>query len=132
MNYPPCIARVKLSNGESCLHHSSGRFKEVVTPIICQNCPYKGGTELRGPSTLKKLSNAAKAAAQAAANPVFASEDEQARRLGICGLCKFQSTANSCTACGCNLRYKVKLETWKCDLGFWDAGADPPPAKDQE
>jgi len=129
MSYPPCIARVTLSKGECCLHHRAGRFKEVVTPEICKACPHKGGTSLKGPSPLKKLVNVSKAAAKAALDPTFASEEEQARRLDICGRCKFQVTRNTCTECGCNLKYKIKLETWTCDLGFWAKGADPPPSR---
>jgi len=127
MNYPPCIVRTPLYGEECCLHHKAGRFKQPVTPEICNACPYKSETELQGPDVLTKLANLTKAAGQAILKPSFASEEEQARRQAICGQCKFQVSKNTCTECGCNLKYKTKLQTWKCDLGFWDEGAPDPP-----
>lgn len=129
MKFPPCIARTTLTTGECCLHHKAGRFKEPVTPDICNACPHKGGVELSGPSPLQKLINVSKAAGQAAMNPTFASEEEQCRRREICNRCKFQVSKNTCSECGCNLKYKTKLETWQCDLGFWKEGAPDPPPK---
>jgi hypothetical protein len=120
MEYPDCLVRVVLKGEECCLHHRTDLFKKPVTPEICNSCEHQFDVDMSQPSPLQKMANVAKAGAQAVRNPKFASEEEQARRRAICADCDHLVNTNTCTVCGCNLKYKTKLEVWKCDIGKWD------------
>lgn len=52
----------------------------------------------------------------------MATDEERARRLGICGACEFfDAGPRRCKhmGCGCFLAEKVKLRTAKCPVGKW-------------
>ncbi len=79
------------------------------------------------PSVLEMAGNAAKALgrivkAVATGQPVFATAEEQARRLAICAGCeKYDAHQGRCSACGCFGKFKAALETERgeCPLGRW-------------
>lgn len=53
------------------------------------------------------------------------SDEEQARRLGICGECphliqgRSKKEEGRCGKCGCHLNWKTRLEAWHCPVGKW-------------
>lgn len=49
-----------------------------------------------------------------------ASEEEQVRRRTACQSCEFNNLkTDSCTACGCGLKAKTRLQAQKCPKGRW-------------
>ena len=54
-------------------------------------------------------------------NQLFASEEEQIRRMEICKSCEhFSSEDVRCRQCGCFLKQKTSLTSAKCPLQKWN------------
>ena len=49
-----------------------------------------------------------------------APQEEQERRLAICGGCEHKKGAK-CNLCGCFLNYKTRLASSECPMGEWSA-----------
>ena len=77
------------------------------------------------PPLLEQLGNAAAAAgrligAAVTGQAVAVSQEEQDRRLAICGGCEqFDPQQGRCRKCGCVGRWKSQLATEQCPLGKW-------------
>lgn len=53
-------------------------------------------------------------------NLEFASEDVVNKRIAICDPCEVRnSTLNTCTACGCFIPWKTKLQESTCPMELW-------------
>jgi len=54
-------------------------------------------------------------------NQLFASEEEQKRRMEICKTCEYFSSEDvRCRKCGCFLEQKTSLTSSKCPLNKWN------------
>lgn len=54
-------------------------------------------------------------------NQLFASDEEQKRRMDICRKCAYYSEEDvRCRSCGCFLNQKTSLNASKCPLNYWD------------
>lgn len=54
-------------------------------------------------------------------NQLFATEEEQNRRMEICKACEyFNSEDVRCRQCGCFLKQKVSITSSKCPLNLWE------------
>lgn len=79
------------------------------------------------PSAARMVGNALAAAGRAVAAAVtgaavLATEEEQARRIGICKACdQYDAQAGRCRACGCAVALKARLQTeeGQCPLKKW-------------
>lgn len=50
----------------------------------------------------------------------FAAKNDVAERLSICNQCEVQNTkTHTCTACGCWLPAKARLENSSCPMELW-------------
>jgi hypothetical protein len=76
------------------------------------------GQPIEYPSVATQVGNALGAAARfVASGGAVVSEEEQARRLAICGQCEhFDAEAGRCKVCGCIARWKARLATEHCPL----------------
>jgi hypothetical protein len=54
-------------------------------------------------------------------NQLFATDEEQTRRMEICKQCEFYSEEDvRCRQCGCFLKQKTSLTASKCPLNKWN------------
>lgn len=95
--------------------------------------PLQHGDAPAGPSLLRRLGNAAKAAVRvvdqaAHGRDVKVPAEEAAARLAICRACdRYKALTQTCEHpdCGCFLPVKTTLATEVCPLGKWGSGMDP-------
>ncbi len=96
---------------------------EITEEIQRANpAPKKATAPSRVPIT-RKAANLLSASGRAAravftGNKVVVSDEEKARRLGICAVCEFY-TGTRCRKCGCVMRFKARLATEHCPIAKW-------------
>lgn len=101
---------------EDLCHLAAQDPNEVSLRHICARSAMDRGVSM--PSVVTQATNLAHSLWDWATSGFkMASEEEQARRLGICADCQhWVASSRRCSVCGCLLAYKVQMKSEHCPL----------------